>query len=39
LMRDRIPSRGFAADSYESPWSAAAQQTVSNLVRSGRKQR
>jgi len=33
------PLKGFNLGTYEPIWSAAAQQTVTNLVRSGRKQR
>jgi len=33
------PLKGLNLGAYKSSWSAAAQQTVTNLVRSGRKQR
>jgi len=34
-----FPLKGLNLETYRPIWSAAAQQTVTNLVRSGRKQR
>jgi len=39
LCGAEFPLKGLNLGAYKSSWSAAAQQTVTNLVRSGRKQR